>query len=93
MRPLGGIVLCVVGVLVILGSLLSAFGAILWDVAAIGTGNSLLGPERADAVPNSIFLLGVPVGFAISYAGWLLGRSSTRGERAGSGSRRRRGTG
>lgn len=90
MRPLGGIILCVLGVLVILGSVLSAFGAIVWDIAAIGTGNSISGPERADAVPNSTFLLGIPVGLAISYAGWLLGRSSTRAEHAGSGSRSQR---
>lgn len=93
MRLLGGIILCVLGILVILGSLLSAFGAILWDIAAIGTGNSISGPERAEAVPNSIFLLGVPLGLAISYAGWLLGRSSTGGGPASSGSHRRRGTG
>lgn len=93
MRLLGGIIVCLLGVLVILGSVVGAFGAILWDIAALGTGNSLSGPERADAVPNSMFLLGVPVGLVISYAGWLLSRSGTRGDRQSSGSRRSRGTG
>lgn len=93
MRLLGGIILGVLGVLVMLGSLLSLFGAIVWDLAAIGSGNSITGPERADAVPNSMFLLGVPVGLVMSYAGRSLARSSTRGERQSSGSRRSRRTG